>query len=89
MSHTSTETATPEELRRAVRDIAMHIAKQQQRICELGTSNAELEQQRDCLLEACEAADATWNDNATGPGLTERQAIAKLQAAIARARGAQ
>jgi len=39
------------------------------------------------LLEACEAANETWNDNAPGPGLTERQAIAKLQAAIRKARG--
>jgi len=53
----------------------------------LRRENDQTTQQRDVLLEACEAADATWNDNAPGPGLTERQAIAKLQTAIARVRG--
>ena len=37
------------------------------------------------LLEACEDAVATWDNDAPGPGLTERQALRKLKNAIAKA----
>lgn len=39
------------------------------------------------LLAACEAAAETFDDDAPGPGLTEREALKKLKSAIARARG--
>lgn len=39
------------------------------------------------LLAACEMAIETFDDNSPGPGLTEKQCLRMLHAAIAKARG--